>query len=148
MTALTVRALTAADYASWKTLWDGYLVFYEASLPDETTQTTFRRLLEQNEPMHAALAEVDGVAVGLVHFIEHRTTWSTANTMYLQDLFVSPSARRQRVGEALIEHVYRAARQLGCAKVYWLTHETNHTAMALYNQIGEKSGFVHYRNVF
>ncbi len=148
MPELTVRPVTAADFDNWKSLWNGYLEFYEASLSEETTLTTFQRLLDDKEPMHAALAEADGVAVGLVQFVEHRTSWSTANTMYLQDLFVAPSARRLGVGEALIQHVYGQARALGCAKVYWLTHETNQTAMALYDQIGERSGFVHYRKVF
>ena len=33
----------------------------------------------------------------------------------------------------------------GCARVYWLTHETNETAMKLYDKVAEKSGFVVYR---
>jgi tRNA(Arg) A34 adenosine deaminase TadA len=38
-----------------------------------------------------------------------------------------------------------AARQAGAGRVYWLTHETNHTAMKLYDQVAERSGFVQYR---
>jgi hypothetical protein len=30
---------------------------------------------------------------------------------------------------------------------YWQTHETNLTAMALYDKIAERSGFLVYRNV-
>lgn len=33
-------------------------------------------------------------------------------------------------------------------RVYWLAHETNHTAMQLYDKVGEKSGFVVYRKMF
>jgi len=29
--------------------------------------------------------------------------------------------------------------------VYWQTHETNHTAMRLYDTVADKSGFVVYR---
>jgi ribosomal protein S18 acetylase RimI-like enzyme len=47
----------------------------------------------------------------------------------------------------LIEHVYAEARKAGCSRVYWLTHETNATAMALYDRIAERSGFVQYRKI-
>jgi hypothetical protein len=31
--------------------------------------------------------------------------------------------------------------------VYWQTHETNSTAMLLYDKVAEKSGFVVYRKM-
>jgi len=65
----------------------------------------------------------------------------------LQDLFVAPEARGGGVGRRLIEHVYDAARTAGCARVYWLTHETNHEAMTLYDKVAERSGFVQYRKL-
>jgi GNAT superfamily N-acetyltransferase len=51
------------------------------------------------------------------------------------------------VGRALIEAVYTQARAAGTGRVYWLTHESNGTAMKLYNQLAEKSGFVVYRKI-
>ncbi|TIW20281.1 MAG: GNAT family N-acetyltransferase [Mesorhizobium sp.] len=58
------------------------------------------------------------------------------------------NARGQGVGRALIEGVYERAGEAGANRVYWLTHETNHTAMQLYDKVGEKSGFVVYRKMF
>ena len=37
------------------------------------------------------------------------------------------------------------ARQAGCARVHWLTHETNSRAMLLYERVAERSGFVQFR---
>ena len=48
---------------------------------------------------------------------------------------------------ALIEAVYRSAAQAGAGRVYWQTHETNHTAMRLYDQVADRSGFVVYRKL-
>ena len=91
--------------------------------------------------MFALVAEQDGALLGLTHYLLHRSTTSLLPSLYLQDLFTSAEARGQGVGRALIEAVYRATRDLGLPRVYWLTHETNETAMALYDRIAEKSGF-------
>jgi hypothetical protein len=47
----------------------------------------------------------------------------------------------------LIDAVRRRARDAGAARVYWQTHETNATAMRLYDQVAERSGFVVYRQL-
>jgi GNAT superfamily N-acetyltransferase len=64
---------------------------------------------------------------------------------YLQDLFTAADARGQGVGRALIEGVYKRAQDAGSPRVYWQTHETNTTAMQLYDKVALKSGFVVYR---
>jgi hypothetical protein len=48
----------------------------------------------------------------------------------------------------LIEYVYGRARASDCSRVYWLTHETNTSAMQLYGRIAERSGFIQYRHSF
>lgn len=90
-------------------------------------------------------AERAGAVVGIVHFVEQRTCWSAADVVCLQDLFTAPEARGQGVRRTLIARVGERARALGCAKVHWLTHETNTVAMALYDQVAERPGFVQYR---
>ena len=62
-----------------------------------------------------------------------------------QDLFTTAAARGKGVGRALIKGVYAQAQLAGSARVYWQTHETNATAMRLYDRVAEKSGFVVYR---
>jgi GNAT superfamily N-acetyltransferase len=142
---LVLRAVTEADHDAWMPLWQGYQAFYKVDIPAETTAVTWRRLLDPAEPMHAVLAWQGDRAVGLVHWIYHRSCWTVGDYCYLNDLFAAPDARGAGVGRALIEHVYAAAAAAGCSRVYWLTHETNEVAMRLYDRIAERSGFVQYR---
>ncbi len=142
---MDLREATAADHAAWLPLWQGYQAFYRVAIAPAVSDETWRRLLDPAEPMWAALAFAGGEAVGLVHWVRHRSCWTTGDYAYLQDLFVSPAARGGGIGRRLIEHVYRAAAAAGCARVYWLTHETNREAMLLYDRIAERSGFVQYR---
>lgn len=140
----TIASLTSADRADWLGLWQGYLAFYESELSDEVTADVFTRLVAQRG-LHGAIARDDsGRAVGLVHWLFHPATWSTGEYCYLEDLFVSPDARGGGVGGALIDHVTAEARNVGAAKVYWLTQRTNVTARALYDRVATDTGFVHY----
>lgn len=147
-----VRAIRKTDFASWLPLWDGYNAFYRragaTALPMAVTQTTWQRFFDAYEPVHALVAERDGELLGLAHYLFHRSTIQLEPSCYLQDLFTAPSARGMGVGRTLIEAVYQVAAEAGCPRVYWQTHETNATAMQLYDKLAEKSGFIVYRHLF
>lgn len=147
---VTVRAPTRDDFDAWSRLWAGYNAFYErrgpAAVPDEITRLTWDRFFDAYEPMHCLVAEQGGKLVGLVHFIFHRNTVMRGPTCYLQDLFTDAGLRGKGVGRALIEAVYERAQAAGSPRVYWQTHETNTTAMKLYDKVAAKSGFVVYRH--
>ncbi|HEY9215658.1 MAG TPA: GNAT family N-acetyltransferase, partial [Ancylobacter sp.] len=88
-----IRLLVPDDFAIWLPLWKGYQTFYEADIPESTTEVTWARMLDEAEPMFGALAFHDGRAVGLVHYLTHRSTWSEGNVCYLNDLFATPEMR-------------------------------------------------------
>ncbi|MBJ9756497.1 GNAT family N-acetyltransferase [Burkholderia cepacia] len=148
-TGLTVRAVAENDYDQWLPLWDGYNRFYgrfdDTALPMRITQLTWSRFFDGYEPVHAFVAERDGKLVGLVHFLYHRSTTHAGPVCYLQDLFTLDSERGKGVGRALIEAVYDTARAHRAERVSWQTHESNHTAMRLYDTVAEKPGAVLYR---
>ncbi|MBA1378651.1 GNAT family N-acetyltransferase [Pseudomonas brassicacearum] len=145
MTQTEIRLVTSSDHAAWLPLWQAYLRFYNTELPDAVSQSTWQRVLDEHEPTHAALAWHGDQAVGLVHFIYHRSNWSIENSCYLQDLLVTEQSRGTGVGRQLIEFVYATAKADGCCKVHWLTHETNATAIQLYERIAERPGFIQFR---
>jgi GNAT superfamily N-acetyltransferase len=136
--------VTPGDRADWSALWHDYLVFYESTLTDAVTDDVFARLVAGNG-IHGAIARDDeGRAQGLVHWLEHPSTWTTRTYCYLEDLFVAPAARSVGVGGALIAHVRDWADAAGCEKVYWLTQSANATARRLYDRVADDTGFVHY----
>lgn len=140
-----IRLVSADDHAAWLPLWQAYLRFYNTELPQAVSQSTWQRLLDDREQTHGALAWNGDTAVGLVHFIYHRSNWSIENSCYLQDLLVTEHSRGTGVGRQLIEFVYTTAKADGCCKVHWLTHETNATAIQLYERIAERPGYIQFR---
>src|SRR5271163_4512990 len=148
---LLIRPIAREDYDRWLPLWDGYNAFYGRSgataLAAEITRMTWARFFDAYEPVHALVAESGGELLGLAHYLYHRSTTTIEPTCYLQDLFTREAVRGKGVGRALINAVYEKARLAGSFRVYWLTHETNHTAMQLYDKVADRSGFVVYRKV-
>ena len=149
LTDLLIRPIEPADYEQWLPLWDAYNEFYGRSgataLPLEITQTTWARFFDPEEPVNALVAESNGKLVGITHYIFHRSTITIGLSCYLQDLFTNEVVRGKGVGRALINGVYERAKLTGSPRVYWQTHETNITAMKLYDKIAERSGFLVYR---
>jgi len=139
-----VRDLSAADEEAWRPLWDGYCAFYEEVVPPEVTAVTWRRLLDPDMPLEGLVAERGGELVGFVNCVLHPSTWGTADTCYLEDLFVSPAARGSGAGRALIEAVVERARARGLEKVYWHTRRDNARARTLYDSLAEVDDFVRY----
>ena len=145
---VVIKPVSASERAEWEPLWKGYLDFYETVLPAATYDATWARLQDVSEPMFVLGAYVDGRLAGIVHYLYHRSCWTVGNYCYLQDLFVAQDSRKLGLGRALIEAVYEVAKREGASRVYWLTHETNTTARALYDRLADRPGFIQYRKIF
>jgi GNAT superfamily N-acetyltransferase len=149
---IIIRPVTQGDYDQWLPLWDGYNAFYGRSgattLAPEITKVTWTRFFDSYEPVHALVADRSGELLGLTHYLFHRSTTAVAPNCYLSDLFTNQAARGKGVGRALINGVYQQAKLAGSPRVYWQTHQTNQTAMQLYDKVAEHSGFVVYRKLF
>jgi GNAT superfamily N-acetyltransferase len=143
-----IRPVNKLDYEAWLPLWDGYNAFYgrqgQTALDLNITQTTWARFLNDNDPVHAFVAEQNGQLIGLVHFIFHRSTTKLNDVCYLQDLYVHKDLRGAGIGRQLIQAVYDAALKAGTTRVYWQTQDSNTAGRALYNKVAKHLGFIVY----
>jgi GNAT superfamily N-acetyltransferase len=141
----TIRGLQAADWDDWRALWQGYLAFYRAELPEETTRATFKRLTAGEEGLFGLLAlDEAGRGIGLANCVVHASTWARQPKCYLEDLFVSPAARGGDVGRTLLQAVKAAAAEHGAPRLYWHTQQYNGRARSLYDLVGHPTSFVVY----
>ena len=136
--------VTAREKGDWLPLWQAYLTFYNNPLPEEVTDATFARFLDEREPMAMLVAKDGKEMLGFATFIKHRSTWAKTYYIYLEDLFVSDAARGKGVGRKLIDAVVTHARDHDCERVYWVTHADNAPARVLYDKVARLPGFVTY----
>jgi GNAT superfamily N-acetyltransferase len=147
-TAVTVRPLRDDDFGRWRALWDGYLSFYRADVPDEVTELTFRRLCNREDGMLGLVAvDADDQPIGLAHLVFHPATWSASGYCYLEDLYVDRSRRGGQVAQAIFSAVYAHARDRQVKRVYWNTQQFNGPARSLYDTVGRLTSFVVYEHV-
>jgi GNAT superfamily N-acetyltransferase len=141
---VAIRSVLPNDQPAWQRLWHGYCEFYGASLRDEVTQHTWKRILDPDSAIMCVLAESEGRVVGFAHCVVHENTWEIQPVCYLEDLYVDPAVRGQGIGSALLEWLRNAMRAEGWARLYWVTHKDNAAARALYDRFTPADDFVRY----
>ena len=90
-------------------------------------------------------AREGGEIVGYACLYWHFSSLIPAETVLMNDLFVSETARGRGVGRSLIEASAAVARERGAAHLEWATAPDNLTAQRLYDSTGaERSEWVEY----
>ena len=83
----------------------------------------------------AAVAELDGAAVGFALWFTTFSTFRTVPGIWLEDLFVLPEQRRQGIGRALLAHVAAIVVARGWGRLEWSALDWNEPALALYRSL-------------
>ncbi|MBE1591261.1 GNAT family N-acetyltransferase [Nonomuraea angiospora] len=142
---IDIGKLLPSDRDVWEDLFRAYIDFYQRVEPDKMYDRAWQEFRADTR-LHAFGARLDGRLVGITHFFTHANTSAPdTDVCYLQDLFTAPDARGRGVARALIEAVTAWARERGCSRVYWNTHESNATARSLYDKVAENRGFIRYQ---
>lgn len=144
MSDIVIRPVAAQERQQWEPLWLGYLAFYEKTVPEAVTDFTWQRLVDPAHPIEGLIAWQGDVALGLVQYLLHPSTWNRGGNVYLQDLFVQSQARGKRIGRRLIAAVTEISRAKGAGVLYWQTEEFNGTARRLYERVAKRAPFVRY----
>ena len=82
------------------------------------------------------IAELDAAPVGFALFFLAYSTWRGQPTLFLEDLFVRPSARGHGVGKAMMRALAAEAVRLGCGRFVWQVLDWNTPSIAFYESLG------------
>ena len=78
----------------------------------------------------------DGAPAGFALFFHNLSTFLAKPGIYLEDLFVRPSARGKGIGRGLLAHLARLALARGCGRVEWSVLNWNDPAIRFYKSLG------------
>ena len=146
MDDITIGPPRPEDQADWRTLYDGYAIFYKRPMNDAIAARVWAWLLDPAHVLEALLARTgDGRVVGLAHFraMPRPLTGTTAG--FLDDLFVAPKLRGKRVADRLILAIAELSRKRGWTLIRWLTADNNYRARGVYDRLATRTGWIPYQ---
>jgi GNAT superfamily N-acetyltransferase len=116
-------------------LFDAYRVFYEQPSNLERARSFLRERMYLRESV-LFLAYADSRPVGFTQLYPSFSSVSTQRLWILNDLYVAPDMRGQRVGERLIERAARFSAEFGAKGLLLSTAITNASGQRLYERVG------------
>lgn len=135
--AVDVRQATVEDLDVLVPLFDAYRQFYrQPSEPDRARQFLLERF-EHNQSV-IFLAFDRAVAVGFTQLYPAFSSGAMARIFILNDLFVTPEARRHGVASALLRKAAEYAERVHALRLTLSTEITNTAAQAVYEALGWK----------
>jgi len=102
------------------------------------TEETLREWLFGKKIAGALIAELDNEPVGYALFFHNFSTFLGRAGMYLEDLYVRPSARKMGIGRKLFAAVARIARNSDCGRLEWVCLDWNKQGIDFYLSLGAK----------
>jgi len=115
-----------------------HLADYEKMSNDvvATVEDLENTLFGEKKYAEVVIANLDGRPVGFALFFHNYSTFVGKAGIYLEDLFVLPEARGQRVGKSLLIHLAKIAIERNCARFEWSVLDWNQPAIDFYRSIG------------
>ncbi len=132
-----IRSATPADVPALFSLIQA-LAEYE-NLSDAVTgspEQLAEHLFGSRPYIEAIAADHAGKVVGFALFLHNYSTFLTKPGIYLEDLFVLPDYRGQRIGKALLTYLAQIAVDRGCGRLEWSVLDWNEPAIGFYKRMG------------
>jgi GNAT superfamily N-acetyltransferase len=133
---IEVRQATVFDLDLLVPLFDAYRQFYRKPSDAGLARSFLMERFQHSESVIFLAMRQDGSAAGFTQLFPSFSSASAARILILNDLFVSPQARRQKVGSLLLAAAARYGREVGAARLALSTEISNTTAQALYEGEG------------
>jgi GNAT superfamily N-acetyltransferase len=145
MSGLRIVPVAERHRADWEKLFAGYAEFYKVAQTPEMRATVWGWLHDPAHEVCGLVAEAeDGRAVGMAHYRPMARPLAAATAGFLDDLFVDPALRGQRVADALIEALKGIARERGWGVIRWITADNNYRGRGVYDRLATRTMWITY----
>lgn len=142
---ISIRPIIPSDYVSWNALYSAYAEFYQVSQSQQMRDEVWSWLHDQNHEINGFIAiDKKEAAVGLAHYRSFARPLSATIGGFLDDLFVTTSARGNEIGKLLIEAVSKVGKDKSWSVIRWITAENNYRARSSYDKLANQTKWVTY----
>ena len=139
-----IRNLEKKDKDNWAKLYNGYANFYKIPMNTDILDTLWDWIHAKNHIVNAFCFELEDNIVGIAHYRTMPRPIKGQYIGFLDDLFVEPEFRGQKIDQKMISHLKSLSRTNNWNGIRWITHSSNKTAKILYDKIARNTGFELY----
>lgn len=111
----------------------------EPDAVEATEEKLIKTLFTEGATAHAILCFDGEQAIGFAVYFFNYSTWLGKNGLYLEDLFVSPDARGNGAGKAIMKYLANQALAKDCGRFEWVVLDWNKPAIDFYESIGARA---------
>ncbi|MER5753055.1 GNAT family N-acetyltransferase [Streptomyces sp. NPDC002088] len=136
-----IRTATPADIPALHTLIRDLAEYEKAPQEAKATPEQLHQALFGEHPAaFAHIAEDDhtGEAVGFALWFLNFSTWRGVHGIYLEDLYIRPTARGTGHGKALLTELARICVERGYQRLEWSVLNWNRPAINFYESLGAR----------
>lgn len=131
--SIHIRKAEEADFPAILEMIKGLALFEKA--PEKVTNSV-EQMQEEKDLFRCVVAETKtGEIVGMALWFYAYYTW-VGKSLYLDDLFVKESHRKNKIGTLLLNYIMEVARNENCKRVRWQVLNWNTNAIELYRKAG------------
>lgn len=146
--SLSIRPATRGDAATLLGFFRELAIYEKAEHEvAATVETIEQSIFGPRSVTQALICEKDGQAIGMAIWFFNYSTWQARNGLYLEDLYVTPSARGFGAGKALLQRLAQISLENGCGRFEWSVLDWNEPAIKVYDAIGAEpqNEWIRYR---
>ena len=132
---IAVRLATSEDIDQLVRIAEEMDRFYGA-VDFEPIEVRQRQIVDALSVARCLLASEDEKVVGFAAYSFLWPAVGMSKSIFLKELYVSPTCQRRGVGTRLMEALFEVARVEGCSRVEWINDVDNKGAQALYDELG------------
>ena len=136
-----IRKLEQKDKENWAKLYNSYAEFYKVPMNTAILNTLWSWIHDKNHIVNGICFELNGKILGIAHYRTMPRPLKGKNIGFLDDLFVEPEFRGQKIAQKLITHLKSLSKSNGWDAIRWTTHSSNKIAKKLYDKIANNTGF-------
>ena len=139
-----IRKLEQKDKENWVKLYIGYADFYKVPMNTVVLDTLWSWIQDETHDVKAICFELENKIVGIAHYRTMPRPIKGQYIGFLDDLFVKPEFRSQKIAQKMISHLKSLSKANNWDGIRWITHSSNENAKKLYDKIANNTGFELY----
>ena len=136
-----IRKLEQKDKRNQAKLYNGYADFYKVQMNTGILETLWDWIHDKNHIVNSICFELEGKIAGIAHYRTMPRPIKGQYIGFLDDLFVEPDFRGQKIAQKLINHLKSLSKTNNWDGIRWITHSSNENAKKLYDRIANNTSF-------